>query len=105
MNFLSLLLKYSFHGGYSWLNDVYDVLPPILYAILGVVGAAGSIYAIILGVNLAKADSEDARKTASTRLKNTLIGVAVLLVLILFINVLLPLILDVFIEPNVNNLV
>ena len=29
---------------------------------LSVVGGAGTIYAIILGVNLAKADSEDARK-------------------------------------------
>ena len=89
-----LLLGTKFTGGYAWLNEVYTVLPPILYAILGVIGAAGSIYAIILGVNLAKADSDDSRKTATTRLKNTIIGVAVLLVLVLFINVLLPIILE-----------
>lgn len=88
-----LALTVRFEGGFSWLNEVYEYLPPILYAILGVVGAAGSIYAIILGVNLAKADSDDSRKTATTRLKNTIIGVAVLLVLVLFINVFLPMIL------------
>lgn len=91
--FSSLLLP-TFYGGYSWLNDVYKVLPPILYAILGVLGAAGGIYAIILGINLAKADSEDKRKQAATRLKNTLFGVATLIVLVVFINVLLPLILE-----------
>ncbi len=95
-----LLSAYHFAGGYSWLNEVYDVLPPILYAILGVVGAAGSIYAIILGINLAKADSEDTRKNAATRLKNTLIGVAVLLVLVLFINVFLPMILQAVLPTN-----
>lgn len=88
-----MALPFRFTGGYSWLNEVYNVLPPILYAIMGVVGAAGSIYAIILGINLAKADSEDSRKQATTRLKNTIIGVAVLIVLVVFINVLLPLIL------------
>ena len=47
-----------------------------------------------LGINLAKADSEDKRKQASTRLKNTIIGVGTLIMLVLFINVLLPLILS-----------
>ena len=97
---LSLLaLSIRFTGGYAWLNDVYDVLPAILYAILGVVGAAGAVYSIILGVQLAKADSDDTRKTAITRLKNTLVGVAVLLVLVIFINVFLPMILGALL-PN-----
>ena len=38
---------------YLWLGDLFNVLNPILYAIMAVVGAAGAIYAIILGVNLA----------------------------------------------------
>lgn len=98
MQFL-LGLSIRFTGGYAWINEVYDVLPPILYAILGVVGAAGAVYSIFLGVNLAKADSDEARKTASNRLKNTLIGVAVLLVLVLFINIFLPMILGAVL-PN-----
>lgn len=96
-NFLSNILSlipYRFLGSYAWLNDVYDVLPYILYAILALVGGAGAVYAIILGINLAKSESEDARKKATERIKNTLIGVAVLLILVLFINLLLPVILN-----------
>ena len=93
MNVISNLLGYTFYGNYAWLNDVYSILPTILYVILALLGGAGSVYAIILGINLAKSESEDARKNAVTRLKNTIIGVAVLLFLVLFINIILPLIL------------
>lgn len=85
--------KYTFIGGYSWLNGVYDTLPNILWTILAAVGGAGVVYSIILGINLAKSESDDKRKTASTRLKNTIIGISVLIVLVLVINVLIPLLL------------
>ena len=88
--FMSLLNAYQFTGQFSWLQDVYQTLPPILYAILAVVGGAGSVYAIVLGVNLAKSENDEKRKSAISRLRNTLIGVAVLLVLVLFINLALP---------------
>lgn len=90
MQFLISLLNYTYQGNLSWLEDVYNTLPTILYAILAVVGGAGTVYAVILGVNLAKSETDDKRKTAATRLKNTIIGIAVLLVLVLFINLLLP---------------
>lgn len=90
MQIFMSLMNYTYLGGLSWLEDVYSVLPPILYTILAVVGGAGSVYAIVLGVNLAKSDSDDKRKTASARIKNTIIGVVVLLVLVLFINIILP---------------
>ncbi len=99
MSFL-LALDFKFLGGYAWLNDVYEYLPIILYIILALVGGAGTVYAIILGINLAKADSEDKRKQAANRLKNTIVGVAVLLVLVLFINLLLPLILKAALPPE-----
>lgn len=88
------LIPYKFYGPYAWLNDVYSVLPYILYALLALVGGAGTVYAVILGINLAKSESDDARKKAVDRLKNTIIGVAILLFLVLFINVLLPIILN-----------
>jgi len=87
------LLGYTYSGNLAWLQDVYSVLPDILWAILATVGAAGTVYAIVLGVNLAKSESEDKRKAAANRMKNTIIGIAVLLVLVLFINVFLPMIL------------
>lgn len=93
------IIPYKFLGNYAWLNEVYEVLPYILYAILALVGGAGTVYSIILGINLAKAESDDARKQATTRLKNTIIGVAVLLFLVLFINLLLPLILNAALGP------
>ncbi len=93
MQILTSLLNYTYLGNLAWLNDVYATLPTILYAVLAVVGGAGTVYAIVLGVNLAKSESEDKRKTALSRLKNTIIGIAVLLVLVLFVNLLLPMIL------------
>lgn len=93
MNLANILLAYTYYGNYAWLNDVYATLPFILYAILALVGGAGAVYSVILGINLAKSDSEETRKNATIRLKNTIIGVAVLLFLVLFINLLLPVIL------------
>lgn len=90
MQYIDILLAYKFGGSFSWLGEVYKTLPPILYAILAVVGGAGAVYSIILGINLAKSENEEKRKTALIRLRNTLVGVGVLLVLVLFINVALP---------------
>ena len=102
MQVLMSLLNYVYTGTQlSWLNDVYDILPPILYTILAVVGGAGSVYAIVLGVNLAKSESDDKRKAAASRMKNTIIGVEVLLVLVLFITLALPEILRAAYPENV----
>ena len=61
---------------------------------LALVWGADTVYAIILGVNLAKAEIEDKRKNASQRLKNTIIGVVTLILLVVFVVVLLPYILN-----------
>lgn len=90
MQSLLLIGDYIYTGGLSWLNDVFDVLPPILYTILAIVGGAGSVYAIFLGVNLAKSENDEKRKQAANRMKNTIIGVVVLLVLVLFITLAIP---------------
>lgn len=84
------LLAYTYQGQLGWLNDLYGTLPYILYGILACVGGAGMVYAIILGINLAKSESEDQRKNASNRIKNTIIGIIVLLALVLFINLGIP---------------
>lgn len=105
MQLFSVLLKYQFSGNLGWLSDVYDTLPPILYALLAVIGGAGTVYSIILGINLAKSDSDDKRKNSMLRLRNTLIGVAVLLVLVLFINLALPPILKAAYPDEVTKVV
>ncbi len=83
-------LLLDFVGDFAWLNDVYKTLPSILYAILAAVGGAGVVYSIILGVNLAKSENDEKRRYAAFRLRNTLIGVLVLIVFVIFINVLIP---------------
>ena len=93
-----LLEAVYWRGNYGWLNDVYNTLPMILYTILAVVGGAGSVYAVILGVNLAKSESDEKRRYAAYRIRNTVIGVAILLVLVLFINLALPAILRAFLR-------
>ena len=85
---VELLLR--FVGDFAWLNDVYKTLPSILYAIMAVVGGAGVVYSIILGVNLAKSENDEKRRYAAYRLRNTLIGVFVLIAFILIINLLIP---------------
>lgn len=100
---MQALLNYVYYGSFSWLNDVYKVLPNILWSIMAVAGAAGVVYSIVLGVNLAKSETEDKRKTAATRIKNTVIGVAVLIIIIVFINVVLPEILHAAFPNEVKN--
>ena len=80
-------------GRYGWVNDLYSVLTPLLYAIMAVVGAAGAIYAIVLGVQLARAEDQSKRDEAKKRLITVLIAVAVTIALVLFFNLLLPTIL------------
>jgi len=81
---------------YQWVNKLYSVLDPLLYAIMAIVGAAGAIYAIILGVNLARAEDQSKRDEAKKRLVWTLIAVAITIALVLFFTLLLPTILSSF---------
>lgn len=83
-------------GSYAWLNTLFSVLNPVLYAIMAIVGAAGAIYAIVLGVNLARAESQDKREEAKKRLITTLIAVGVTIALVVFFTTLFPMILGSF---------
>ena len=87
---------------YTWLASLYEVLTPILYTIMAVAGAAGAIYAIILGVNLARAEDTSKRDDAKKHLITVLVAVAVTIGLVLFFNELLPLILKAFVQGSYN---
>ena len=97
LNFISMMGNgwtdlVSSYSDLSWVGTLFQYLYPILYAILAVVGAAGVIYSIVLGINLAKAEDQSKRDEAKKRLVTTIIAVAVTLVLIIFFNELLPII-------------
>ena len=83
-------------AGFEWLANLFSVLNPILYAIMAVVGAAGAIYAIILGINLAKAEDTSKRDEAKKHLITVLIAVAITIALVLFFNLLMPMIIQAF---------
>ena len=98
INFISQL-GYNWHNtfkegsDFEWVANLFDYLSPILYAIMAVVGAAGAVYAIVLGVNLARAEDQSKRDEAKKRLITTLIAIAITVALVIFFNELFPLIL------------
>jgi len=84
---------------FSWLAQVFEPISIVLYVLMGLVAAAGAIYAIYLGVQLARADEQSKRDEAKKHLITVLIAIAVTVVLILFFNELMPLIVGAFILP------
>ena len=87
---------------YAWLTNLFEVLYPLLYAIMAVASAAGAVYAVVLGINLARAEDQSKRDEAKKRLITTIIAVAVTILLIVFFNELLPLIIQQFVGTPGN---
>ena len=81
-------------AGFEWIATVVDAIDTVMWPILIVAVAAGTIYAIVLGINMARADSTEKREEAKKRVINVLIGmviiVALILLLRLFLNPILP---------------
>ena len=68
--------------GFPWLENLLGAVEKIVGPILIVVGAIGIIYAIYLGVMLAKAENAEKREEAKKRIVNVLIAIAITAVLI-----------------------
>lgn len=103
MGFMSTLGAWSkdvFTGEWEWVTQLFDVLYPLLYTIMALTAAAGMVYAVYLGINLAKAEDQSKRDEAKKRLITTVIAVAVVIVLVLFFNELLPAILANFVNKD-----
>ena len=75
--------------GFNWVYDIVDVINNVKWPLLILVAAAGSIYAIVLGVQMARADSTEKREEAKKRLINLLVGIAITIGLILFFTLLI----------------
>ena len=81
-------------SGDSGVSTVYDkvfapiikILDAMLWPILILVGTAGSIYAIVLGVNFSKAESADKREEAKKRMINAIIGLVVTIILLILLK-------------------
>ena len=95
----SEVLKYvkeNGSGDWGWLSNILLPISTVMWVLLILVGAAGSIYAIYVGVKMARAESQEQRDENKKRLINIVISIVVVIVLILFFNTFLPMILGAF---------
>ncbi len=67
---------------FSWLSPIAKFLDDALIPVIIVVGALGAIWIIILGVNLARAETADKASEAKKRLINVVIALVAVLILI-----------------------
>ena len=73
---------------FQWIYKVRDVINEVKWPLIIIIAAAGSIYAIVLGVQMARADSTEKREEAKKRVINVLIGVAIAVGLTLLLSLL-----------------
>ena len=74
------------------LAPILEVLNAILWPAIGLVGSLGTIYCIILGVKLAKADEAGSREKKD--LIGAIIGFVVIFVLIIGLKIAMPILQD-----------
>ena len=84
-------------------EPIIDLLNSILGPLLGIVGALGAIYCVILGVKFAKAEEPQDREKAKTHLKNAIIGFVIIFVLLLALRLITP-ILTNWVNANGGNI-
>lgn len=93
--FMSMLGTTTDDNSYKtkgWYKDIIkpiaDAMNMILGPILILLGSAGAIYAIVLGVNLSRAESSDKREEAKKRLINFVIGIVAAFILLVLLKLL-----------------
>ncbi len=86
-------------AAYPWVPTLFNTIINVLVPIIAVVAAAGTIWAIYIGIQMARADSQDKRDESKKRLISLIIGIAIMIVLILFFTTLLGPIIKSVIKP------
>ena len=71
-------------------SPIIGLINALLGPLLGIVGAAGAIFCVVLGVKFAKAEEQQDREKAKQALKNAIIGFVLIFVLLLALKILLP---------------
>ena len=71
-------------------NPIVSLINSLLTPLLAIVGAAGMIYCVILGVKYAKAEEPQDREKAKNSLKNAIIGFVLIFVLIFALHIMMP---------------
>ena len=86
--------------GFEWVENILGAIDLVLWPILIVVAAAGTIYSVVIGVTMARADSTEKREEAKKRLVNVIIGIVVVIALILFFRLLPEILVALLGEPE-----
>lgn len=75
----------------SWWSQIIGplvtILDSLLIPIIILIGVAGAVYAIVLGVQFAKAESADKRDEAKKRLINAVIGIVISLIVLIAMKI------------------
>ena len=87
---------------FGWVNKITAAIRAVLWPLLIVVAAAGTIYAVVLGVNMARADSTEKREEAKKRVINVIVGLLIIIALLLLFWLLIEQILPAFIDSDGN---
>jgi heme/copper-type cytochrome/quinol oxidase subunit 2 len=74
------------HAEWGWVYTLVTTINTILVPIMAIVAAAGTIWAIVLGVQMARADSTEKREEAKKRLIGLIVGIIIMIVLIVFFS-------------------
>ena len=83
-------------------NPVISLLNSLLGPILGLVGAVGTLYCVLLGVKFAKAEEPQEREKAKAHLKNAIIGFVLIFVLIVALKIGMGVMIDWLATQGVN---
>lgn len=78
--------SYVVDDRFAFLGTIFKIVEMVMIPLFIAVAAAGSIYAVVLGVNLARAADAEARQQAKTRLIWAIVGLVAIIVLIILIN-------------------
>jgi len=74
----------------SVIKPVVELLNNLMTPLLAIVGAAGALYCVILGVKYAKAEEPQDREKATGALKNAIIGYVLIFVLLVVLKLVTP---------------
>lgn len=71
-------------------NPIVNLIYQILGPMLAIVGAAGTVYCVVLGVKYARAEEPQDKEKAKGALKNAILGFVIIFVLIFALRQLMP---------------
>lgn len=80
------MLAVEYTGEWAWVGDVANFLNQALVYILILVATAGTIYAVVLGVKMARAEDASAREEGKKKIINFVIALAATVLLIVLLK-------------------